>query len=325
MTSPLAGRRILDLGARCAQGPHALAASMAAKLCYDYGATVVRPLPPEGEPFARAGSMLPSGRSALDAFLNRGKARDGEGPYDAAVGDDQGLAAHAGDVPVRVRISVFGPREDPPTGELDLAALCGLLDIVGDAGRPPTRLAGHQLPYAAGLAACTGLMAALLPGGPEVVDVSLFDVATWLNWKVAAGMIVQGAVLKRGNARNHWRVVPARDGHVALVYQDKDWPALRDMVGDPRLSEPRFATQGDRATHLSDLLDVLAPWFSVRTRAEITGAAQRRRIPVGPVLHPSELLGDAQFQTRSFLHADGAPRLPIVWDGSRIPEAADAA
>ena len=45
MVAPLAGRRVLDLGAFCAQIPHALAASMAARLCAAYGAEVVRPVP----------------------------------------------------------------------------------------------------------------------------------------------------------------------------------------------------------------------------------------------------------------------------------------
>lgn len=323
--APLAGRRILDLGACCAQPTHALAVSMAARLCRDYGATVVRPLPASGEPLAHVAPLLLDGRSALNTFLNAGKQHDGHGPYDAAIGDDAGLAARAADVAVKARISVFGAGEDPPTSELALAALSGLLDIVGDADGPPTRLAGHQLPYAAGLSACTALLAALLAGREEEVDVSLFDVATWLNWKGAAGMLVSGASVQRGNARNYWRIVPAQDGHVALVYQDKDWPALREMVGDPCLSEERFSTASGRAEHLAELMEVLRPWFAARSRAEITQAAQRRRIPIGPVLQPAELPGDAQYRARAFLQQDGTPGLPIVWDRSRITQVDHAA
>ena len=324
MPAPLAGRRILDLGAFCRQPPHGLAVSMAAKLCRAYGATVVRPVPGGGEPLAAAPPLLPDGRSALDAFLNAGKERDGAGPYDGAIGDHAGLAAHAAGIALQARISVFAAGEDPPTSELALAALSGLLDIVGEAGGPPTKLAGHQLPYAAGLSACTGLLGALLTGRDETVDVSLFDVAAWLNWKGTAGMLMHGTPLKRGNARNYWRIVAVQDGHVALVYQDKDWPALREMVGDDRLAEPRFGTVKGRAENLPALMDILLPWFAARSRSEATRAAQQRRIPVGPVLHPADLLTDPQYRARDFLAADGTPRLPMLWDGERAMEGGHA-
>jgi crotonobetainyl-CoA:carnitine CoA-transferase CaiB-like acyl-CoA transferase len=322
MPAPLAGKCILDLGALCRQRPHALAVSMAAKLCVDYGARVVRVVPAGGDSLAAAAPLLPDGRSALDLFLNAGKERAaGAVPCDAVIGDDAALAAYA--APVQVRLSVFGAGEDPDVSELALAALAGLLDIVGDANGPPTRLAGHQLPYAAGLSACTGLLAALHAGAPDTVDVSLFDVACWLNWKAAAGMLVFGTNLQRGNARNHWAIVPAQDGHIALVYQEKDWPALVDMVGDAGLTDPAFASSASRASHRAALMDLLRPWFAARSRADITRAAQSRRIPIGPVLWPAELLHDAQFQTRGFLQPGGHPALPIVWDGHRIlPEAA---
>ena len=325
MPAPLAGRRILDLGAFCAQPPHGLAVSMAGKLCRSYGATVVRPVPAAGEPLAAAPPLLPDGRSALDEFLNAGKQPHGVGPFDAAIGDHAALAARAGGVAVRARISVFAAGEDPPTSELALAALSGLLDLVGDADGPPTRLAGHQLPYAAGLSACTGLLGALLAGRDETVEISLFDVAAWLNWKATAGTLLHGAPLKRGNNQNYWRIVPVQDGHVALVYQDKDWPALREMVGDVRLAEPRFSTGKGRAENLPALMDILRPWFAVRSRAEATRAAQQRRIPVGPVLHPADLLTDPQYRARDFLAPDGTPRLPMRWDGVRLAEPAKEA
>ncbi len=319
--APLAGRRVLDLGALCAQRPHGIAASMAAKLARQYGATVVRPLPPAGEPLARLAPMLPDGSSALDRFLNEGKASAGDGGYDAAIGDAGTLATYASAVPVQVCLSAFTPDNDPPVTELGLLALTGLLGIVGEAEGPPARLAGHQVAYAAGLAACTGMLAALRAGGAEVVDVSLFDVTCWLNWKVAAGVLVLGAAPARGGDRTDWYTVPAGDGHVALVYQEKDWPALRDMVGDARLREERFQTRKGRRTHRADFLAALLPWFTARTRAEVTAAAQAVRIPIGPVKTPSELLQDRQHQARGFLRADGAPVLPIGWDGQRLEAA----
>src|SRR5208337_185794 len=147
MAAPLSGKRVLDLGALCAQRPHALAASMAARLCAAYGAEVVRALPDGGEPFAALPPLLPEGGSALDRFLNLGKRLgSGAGEFHAAIGDSASLAAHGPGVPVHVRFSVFGPGEDPPMSELGLLALSGLLGIVGDAEGPPARLLGISPP-----------------------------------------------------------------------------------------------------------------------------------------------------------------------------------
>lgn len=316
MAAPLQGRRVLDLGAFAAQRPHALAIAMAAKLCAAYGAEVLRPLPDSGDPLATLHPRLPQGVSALERFLNAGKQLGpAEGAFDAAIGDTVGLEQHGGTIPVQARISVFGPGEDPPVSELRLLALSGLLGIVGEREGPPARMAGHQAAYAAGLSACTGLLAALRAGGEEMIDVSLFDVTAWLNWKVAAGLLVLGKAPVRGGPSNEWYTLPASDGHIALVYQDKDWPQLRELIGDPRLHEPRFATAASRQACATELRQILSPWFAARTRAQITAAAQARRLPIGPVKWPAELLRDPQHGARRFLDAEGMPRLPLGWDG----------
>lgn len=290
---------------------------MAAKLCAAYGASVHRPCPPEGDPLAVAKPLLPDGRSALDVFLNGGKSALA-GPYDAAIGTSEVLARETESIPVKVRISTYAPAHDATATELSLLALSGLLGLVGKRGGPPARLAGHQLAYAAGLAAHTGLLAALLTGGEEQVDISLFDVAVWLNWKLPASLLMLGVAPERGNPRNHWVTMPARDGHIALVYQDKDWPALRAMVGDPRLENACFGSMMSRGQNWKRLIGILEPWFQARTRAEITTDAQSRRIPIGPVLFPQELLKDPQYVARGFLLSDGTPQLPLIWDGSRV-------
>ena len=294
---PLAGKRILDLSALCAQQPHALAAAMAGKLCALYGAEVVRPDGPMIDP------TQPLGR-----FLDTGKHPTGEG-FDAAIGD-----ANVAGAPILLRFSVFGPGQDPDMSELGLLALSGLLGIVGESHRPPAALAGHQPAYAAGLAGCTALLAALHAGGPETVDISLFDVTCWLNWKVAAAMMVMGEVPTRGGSRADWFTLPASDGHIALVYMEKDYPALRDMLA---IEDPRFETRAGRLTHRAEFETLIRPWFAARTREAITREAQSRRIPIGPVRTPAELLADPQYAARGFVGPGGMPAMPFRANGVR--------
>ena len=295
---PLAGKRILDLSAQCAQLPHALAAAMAGKLCALYGAEVVRPYGPMIDP------TQPLGR-----FLDAGKQQATGANFDAAIGD-----ANVTGAPILLRFSVFGQGQDPAMSELGLLALSGLLGIVGESHRPPAALAGHQPAYAAGLAGCTALLAALHAGGAETVDISLFDVTCWLNWKVAAAMMVMGEVPTRGGSRADWFTLPAADGHIALVYMEKDYPALRDMLA---IEDPRFETRAGRLTHRAEFETLIRPWFAARTREAITREAQSRRIPIGPVRTPAELLADPQYAARGFVGAGGMPAMPFRANGVR--------
>lgn len=311
--APFAGRRVLDLSALARQRPHALAIAMAGRLAAGFGATVVRPEAP-GDPLAAMPPLLPDGASAVARFLLRGRAEAAGGGFDAAIGD--AAALREARAPLRIRISVFGPGEDPPMSELGLMALSGVLAQVQPLAPKPARLGGHQMAYAAGLAAFTALAAGLRAGRPDIADISLFDVACWLNWKAAASVLLLGGEAREAVRRSDWHTMAAADGHVALVYMPKDWPALREMIGDPRLHAPRFATQRQRLAHLEELDAIMAPWFAGRSRAEITRAAQARRIPIGPVLAPSELLADRQHLARGFLGPGGMPRLPLLWDGA---------
>jgi crotonobetainyl-CoA:carnitine CoA-transferase CaiB-like acyl-CoA transferase len=313
VTAPFAGRRVLDLSARARQRPHALAIAMAGRLAASFGAEVVRPVA-EGDLIATMPPLLPGGEGAVARFLLHGRAEPSADRFDVAIGDAEALRGV--EAPLSIRISVFGPGDDPPMSELGLMALSGVLSAVQPLQGSPARLGGHQMAYAAGLAAFTALAAGLRAGRPDVADISLFDVACWLNWKAAASVLLLGSPARGGRQRSDWHTLAAADGHVALVYMAKDWPALRDMVGDARLNDPRFATQAARLAHLDELDAVLAPWFAARSRAEITRLAQSRRVPIGPVLSPVELLDDRQHRARGFLGAGGMPRLPLLWNGA---------
>jgi crotonobetainyl-CoA:carnitine CoA-transferase CaiB-like acyl-CoA transferase len=322
-----------------------LAASLATKIAADLGARVIKVEPPGGDPVRRAAPLI-AGKGAAEAsalfhFLNTGKesivldlamaagAASLErllARADAALLETERAVSGA----ARVLLSVF-PRQAPPgatpASAFTVLALGGLLDLIGAPERAPLRLGGHQAAYAAGLAAFTALMTGLAgrasDAPPATFDVSLLEVVLWVNWKAPAGAMMLGGAPHRRGSDAEWQTVACADGHVALVFMEKDWPALRDMVGDPMLQEERFATpRGRRATRRA-LMALLAPWFATRSRAAIYAEAQLRGIPLGPVLSPRDLLDDAQFRARDFIAALlhptlgtlRLPRLPLLWNG----------
>jgi len=327
-----------------------LAASLATKIVSDLGVRVIKIEPPGGDPVRRLPPFLDkddAGSSAVFQFLNTGKEavlldlEQSRGrdllavmltKADAVV-DEAQPTQEDGEVGalVRVWLSPFGARPElrsVPASELSILALGGLLDLVGDPARAPLRLGGHQAAYSAGLAAYAGLMAGIMGrkrhGAGETVDISLLDVALWVNWKSPAGALMLGRAPTREGPQAEWQVLPCADGYVALVYADKDWPALCRLAREPELAAPEFIDAAGRRSRREEVLQLLTRAFATRTRRELYAEIKDGGIPMGPVFSPRELLEDPQYLARDFmaevshpkLGAFRMPRVPVRWDGA---------
>lgn len=333
---PLSGVRIVEAVSERCPLPLRLSVALCARLAANLGAEVVRLRGSQGDPVELIEPRIGS-QAALAAFLHPGRARtetvdditaatarhiaDG---YACLLDSALHRAVSAVAAPaLAVVFSLFaaaGPEQE--ASEFTLMALGGLLDMVGDAARQPLRLGGHQLAYSAALAGYAGLAAALCRPEPVgTVDVSLLDVAVWLNWKTAAMAAMGREPPSRTGRDGDWQTVRCQDGWIALVYQESDWPSLKILVGDVRLEQPQYATLAARRRNRRSLIEIVQHAFASRTRAEIYATARRQRIPLGPVWTPEELLRDEQNTTRGFFETvllDGravsVPRLPVLWN-----------
>lgn len=345
----LLSQTIVELNDSHAPGCLRLAASLAAKIASDLGARVIKIEPPGGDIVRRMPPYLQGTgadeRSALFQFLNTGKESlvldlesnsgreilgrvlaGADGVIREVEGEEDALRSY-----VTVVLSGFGDRTSrvgEPFSELSIMALGGLLDMIGDPEREPLRLGGHQAAYAAGLAAFTAMMAGLTKNADEPRDycVSLLDVMIWLNWKAPAGALFLGRPPSREGAQAEWRTIACADGHLALVYADRDWPALCKLARSPVLAAPPFDTPAGRRTNRLRVVELLETAFASRSRAEIFAEAKAARIPLGPVLSPLELIEDEQYLARDFLatleHATFGslvmPHVPASWNGQRF-------
>lgn len=317
--APLAGRTIVEMADGADDPVAALAVAFAGRVAASLGARVVTV--GEAEPFAGAAPLLPDGRSALAAFLGHGKEVSRQAPdgpaallatgSDAAQGWTRGPA-----------VAVHASRDGERHSELTILAATGLLDIFGEPGRPPLPMPGHQAAYSAGASAFTALVAALFGAGRGApaarCEVAVIDVARWLNWKhyLAAWMGETGAGIGRPE---DWIVVPCEDGHVALVFQDKDLPRLAGIVGDDSLAGPLFAARAERRRNVAAFHAIIGDWARGRSRDAIVASARGAMLPIGPVLSMTELFADRQLLARDFISlasgspAYGQPRAPGVW------------
>jgi crotonobetainyl-CoA:carnitine CoA-transferase CaiB-like acyl-CoA transferase len=330
MPLPLEGTRILEAAHVSAPLHIRLAISMAGKVASELGAKVTILEPEGGDPMRKLPPFLRGStkRSALFEFLNGAKTVI---PADSRL-DFREIAAKADAILVddsvplpsnvsAVVISTFGPQQldlREPASELTLMAMSGVLHVIGTQAAQPFRLPGHQPSYAAGLAAFLAMTAALLSPTSKVADVSVLDALLWINWKVIFAPLLKTSTADKTDCE--WQAVPAIDGHVALVYLDRDWPSLVVLVGDARLHKEHFATRKARLENLEELMEVLRPWFAMRRKADIYREAQLRGIPLGPVWSISDLLRDSQYLERDFLALTSAgimPSLPVLWNGRR--------
>jgi crotonobetainyl-CoA:carnitine CoA-transferase CaiB-like acyl-CoA transferase len=343
LTAPLGAFRIVELNAPKAAPLTRLAVAMAGRIAADLGADVIKIEPPGGDPLRAMPPFLARGavaeRSAVHQFLNAGKrsvvvphtARDILAGLlataDALLTDDPERISATPAVCVLVTPFSEWEKKLPAVAEIDIMAASGLLDLIGDPAREPLMLAGHQCAYMAGLAAFTGLVAALArEGAPEIVDVSVLDVACWSNWKSFAERLYTGRTPTRLGELTEWQIFPCADGHVAFVYTEREFAGVCRMVGDPALRDERFSTRAGRIEHAAALLPLLRPWFAGRTRAKIHEESKRNGLPIAPVWRVTELGGDPQYLAQKFLSelthptlgALTMPTLPVTWNGARL-------
>jgi crotonobetainyl-CoA:carnitine CoA-transferase CaiB-like acyl-CoA transferase len=337
--TPLAGVTVVEaLSAGCPLALR-LSASFAGRIAADLGARVIKLEPAEGDPVRRLPPFDDSGRGTLFAFLNAGKASVLANDVasvrvmasaDAVIRDDGSAGLAPDSETIEIVLSMLagsGAAAAGPQTEFTILALGGMLDIVGDPQRSPLRLGGHQLAYAAGLAAYTGLVAGLLRRpAREIVRVALLDVAVWINWKSVASVVCIGVLSSRAGRAAEWSALRCADGYFALVHQPPDWPALCRLCGDARLDSPLFADPTARQRNAALLADIVEESLGPLTRAELQTRAMALRLPLGPVWDIADLHRDPQVLARNFLTQIGGegasvrmPRLPVLWNGTAFP------
>jgi crotonobetainyl-CoA:carnitine CoA-transferase CaiB-like acyl-CoA transferase len=116
------------------------------------------------------------------------------------------------------------------------------------------------------------------------------------------------------------------DGYLCiLVYNDKQWKSFADSIGQPDLmQDPRFATQANRARHISEIYAWLAKVIVTRTTAEWMALMEKADIPVAPVNDIADLVEDPHLEATGFFSIEEHPsegglrtmRTPTSWSAS---------
>ena len=208
--------------------------------------------------------------------------------------------------PALVHLAISGSGPDGPSAELPgydfvIQAVSGLMSITGapdSDGGGPTKVGVAISDVVTGMLGAVSVLAALLgrergagdpPGRGQRIDVSLLGATLAALVNQAQNAFVTGTAPERlGNA--HPNIVPyetfdTADRPIAVaVGSERQWLRFCDALGVPELArDPRFASNGDRVTHRSELRPILASHLRARGAGAWLAALESAAIPCGPL------------------------------------------
>jgi formyl-CoA transferase len=180
--------------------------------------------------------------------------------------------------------------------------------VVGEPGRPPSRV-GISLGDA--LAAVYGCMGALIAlrarartGRGQVVDAAIYEAVLAMMESLIPEYAIGGYVRERSGAIlpnvAPSNIYPTKDGMLLIAAnQDTVFRRLCHAMGRPTLAtDGRFATHSARGDHQLELDAVIAEWSSARTTTELRELLVEHAVPHGPVYTAKEMLEDEHFAAR---------------------------
>ena len=330
MAKPFTDLRIVELA-----GSHA--GAFAAKMFADYGASVVKVVPPGGDPLLSHGELLAShvlGAEAVGsiwAFCNTSRlilaaeqksdevvelVSRADVVIESSAPNPLAPATRDIDAPqlVRVWISPFGlsgPWSDRRSNVFTDDAASGHMYLNGEPDRHPFRRQGRHTEYSGGMYGFIGALAALIArestGLGQTVEVAHLEAMAAMHQHTTTMWTHAGHTLRReGNAQpGVWHpggVYECADGYVFLCHATgaKLEPFLHAAGLGDLLDDPRFATNESRGRNKRAFDEALRPWLMAHTSAEICELGEATFSPMGPVWDTHQFLADPHMAARDF-------------------------
>jgi crotonobetainyl-CoA:carnitine CoA-transferase CaiB-like acyl-CoA transferase len=341
MTAPLAGVRVVELGA-------SVAAPAAGQILADLGAEVVKVEKAEGDDARTWGPPFVDGASANFQALNRNKRsvvcdlRDATQlakltdfiVRDADVvlqnlrpGQVEALGIGAQELLKKKPSLVYcnmgafgrsGPLSERPGYDPLMQAFGGVMSVVGEEGRPPVRVGPSIIDVGTALWAVIGILAKLYRRQGGVIDVSLFETAAgWMN--MYAAQYLASGELPRRNGSGQAAIVPYRayrtaDGDLVVAAgNDSLFRKFCGVLGHPQWADdPRFGTNPARVAHAEVLYGFIEPEMQKRSSAEWSRLLDAAGVPCAPVQNVAQMLEHEQMQALGLLQPVQGLSIPLI-------------
>lgn len=208
----------------------------------------------------------------------------------------------------------FGPLAGMALTDLQVQAMCGLMDSTGITGGPPTAIGFPVVEVSAGIYGAVGAAAALLArdrdGTGQAVDVALYDCAVNALTTFLPKALAGGSASRIGNRHPlgaPWNTYPTRDGWALICAVSEDqWARLSGMI-DPALAlDTRFRAVADRVAHVDELDALVSAWTSSFSTLDLLARCERFNIPCAPIIPVEDLANDPNIVHRAMIRNPGA-------------------
>jgi crotonobetainyl-CoA:carnitine CoA-transferase CaiB-like acyl-CoA transferase len=323
--------RVIEVGSSAAT-------SYCARLFADFGATVQKVEPPDGDPLRRTAPLTPKGQSAWFAFLNFNKSSVALARDDASASQRlseligacdiliDGRDVDAADCPafdlanirqansgiIHIEASWFGndgPYARFAATDCTIRALAGLVKLVGPVEGPPAHAPDFQTGIIAGLwgfiAAASSVLGRMHDGRGRTSSLSIFESSIAVTEYLMFEAFMRGDVMRRIGVNRFWPTFPVgiyetSQGWLGVTtVTPAQWRAFCDMLGLPELRDDATLFLGvDRLQHMPAIEAKFIPKLKARTAQEWFAEGLRRKIPIVPVPEIGELLGDEEKKAR---------------------------
>ena len=346
--------RVLELG-------RFISAPYCGKLLADLGAEVIKVEPPgTGDPARQYGPFLHdephSERSGLFLYLNTSKlgvtlnlaTPTGQDIFQSLLarcdvlvhnlypqemdhlGMDYDALCQVNPGLVMASITPFGltgPYRGYKAYDINLAAVGGICQGLGQPDREPLTFGTPQVGYFAGMAAASSIGIALLAreslGAGQHIDIAEAEaIAGVYNGPEALMAVYQWRLTRRTG--HHALDFPypncilrCKDGYIFVgAPEGRQWRKLLELMGNPEWSrDPRFTDRTAMNNLYADEMDgYLEAWLTKYTKAELLELALEHRIPLAPVRGFDEVRHDPSLADL-FVEIDRADTGPISYPG----------
>ena len=232
-----------------------------------------------------------------------------------------------------------GPYADRAGYDYIIQGMGGMMSITGlpdgEPGGGPMRAGVAIVDLFTGLYASNAILAALharqATGQGTTIDLSLFETQLAVLANQASNALISGRdPVRQGNT--HPNIVPyqpfdAADQPIIIaVGNDRQFARLAEMLDAKEwVADPRFASNGARVAHRSELVPLIAERIATRPAAEWLEKLEAAGIPAGPINRIRQALGDPQAEFRGAVRHFGSGSLgevptvgsPLRFDGER--------
>ena len=216
---------------------------------------------------------------------------------------------------VVVHVSGFGqtgPHADKVGFGTPATAYSGYAHISGFPDRPPVLPSVSLVDYLTGMYAALGALAALYQlkegGGPDEVDVALYESMFRMLEVVVAEHDVLGTVRERtGNelaASSPAGIYETRDGEWVVIVTSTERTFARlaaAMEREDLLTDPEFSTNRARLERRDRMNAIVAEWTSRFSRAEVEARLDEFSVPASAVYSVADIFADEHYQARDML------------------------